>query len=322
MIELRDEIINYSAIIVPMLLATIPVVFAGNTPQRRLISVVLPALCGILAVGFGLQGLTRGCFPNEVSCESWQSTREILGNSFGDQKNCRMCAHPLQIGSPAFILNEYRPIAVVVAAITCCQLSLLSIILFVRWMRRIENQRSPTISTFSPNIVLIGFMGSGKTTISKLLGESLDRKVIEMDEVIAQRAGFPSVAKIIDELGEPHFRELESALAQELSQATQLVISTGGGIISRHGAMESFKQAHAKIVFLECSFDRVRERLSAESELKTERPLFRDIRKAKDLFVLREPIYREWADVTIPVETLSPVEVRDSILKSLSLCPR
>ncbi len=142
MIELRDEIINYSVIIAPILLATIPIIFAGESPQRRLLSVVVPALCGILAVGFGLQGLTRGCFPNEVTCEAGLSTVEILGDSFGDQKNCRMCATNAQVTSPAFTLNEYRPIAVVVAAITCCQLSVLSILLFVRWMRRIEKQGS------------------------------------------------------------------------------------------------------------------------------------------------------------------------------------
>lgn len=142
MIELRDEIINYTAIFIPTLLAFLPIIFAGNSPQRRLISVVLPALCGILAVGFGLQGLTRGCFPNEVSCEVGDTKIEILGDAFGDQKNCRMCASTTQLTSLAFTLNEYRPLAVVVAAITCCQLSLLSIILFVRWMRRIEKQNS------------------------------------------------------------------------------------------------------------------------------------------------------------------------------------
>jgi shikimate kinase len=174
------------------------------------------------------------------------------------------------------------------------------------------------MSTSSPNIVLIGFMGSGKTTVSALLGTALGRRIIEMDVEIAQRAGYPSVAKIIDELGEPHFRELESTLAQELSRYNHVVISTGGGIISRAHTMELFKRTGATIVFLECSFERVQERLSAESELPFERPLFRDIKRARELFALREPLYREWADIIVPVDTLSPSEVRDRILQSLS----
>lgn len=151
MIELQDEITNYAVIVTPLVLAIIPIALAGNSPQRRLISVVIPAICGILAVGFGLQGLTRGCFPNEIMCETGFSPVEILGNSFGDQKNCRVCANELQRTSPAFVLNEYRPLAVVLAAIACCQLSVLSILLFVRWMRRVERNAAasnpPRLST-------------------------------------------------------------------------------------------------------------------------------------------------------------------------------
>ena len=169
----------------------------------------------------------------------------------------------------------------------------------------------------SPNIVLIGFMGSGKTTVSKLLGASLGRKVIDMDEEIARRAGFPSVAKIIDELGEPHFRELEASLAEELSKYAQVVISTGGGIITNPTNMESFRRTHSKVVFLECTFNRVQELLATQPELITQRPLFRDIEKASELFTLRQPIYRYWADHTISVDNLTPMQVCDRIVQYL-----
>ena len=138
--HLLDELINYSALILPVLLAIAALVLAGNSPQRRLISVIVPAACGILAVGFGLQGLTRSCFSNEAACEQGFTVVEKLGNSFGDQQNCHVCADAPTKSSPAFILNAYRPLAVIVAAITCCQLSLLSLVMFVRWMRRIERE--------------------------------------------------------------------------------------------------------------------------------------------------------------------------------------
>jgi hypothetical protein len=133
-----DELINYTAIIAPIFLAALAIFFAGATPQRRLISVILPALCGILAVGFGLQGLTRACFPNQITCEQGFSIVEVIGNTFGDQMNCRVCAPPPELAPLAFTLNEYRPIVVIVAAVACCQLSLLSLVMFVRWMRRME----------------------------------------------------------------------------------------------------------------------------------------------------------------------------------------
>lgn len=162
-------------------------------------------------------------------------------------------------------------------------------------------------------------MGSGKTTVSKLLGSSLEYQVIDMDEEIARRAGYPSVAKIIDEFGEPHFRELESLLAEELSNSSRVVVSTGGGIITRPSNMDALKRAQSMVVFLECSFDRVQEVLAAQPELIQQRPLFRDVEKARELFSLRQPVYRNWADLIISVDTLSPVQVHDRILESLNI---
>lgn len=80
------------------------------------------------------------------------------------------------------------------------------------------------------NIVLVGFMGTGKTTIGRLLAEQTGMQLVDMDAMIEERAG-KSITEIFAEDGEPHFRMLERKLAQELSARSGQVVSTGGGIV-------------------------------------------------------------------------------------------
>jgi len=76
------------------------------------------------------------------------------------------------------------------------------------------------------NVVLTGFMGTGKTTVGRILAEQLGYEFVDTDEMIESRAG--PVAKIFEEFGEEHFRELERSVAAEFTGRTGLVISTGG----------------------------------------------------------------------------------------------
>ena len=80
------------------------------------------------------------------------------------------------------------------------------------------------------NIVLMGFMGTGKTSVGKHLAAALNLELVDMDQIIEQRAGKP-ITRIFAEEGEPHFRKLERALAQELSARSGLVIACGGGVV-------------------------------------------------------------------------------------------
>ena len=81
-----------------------------------------------------------------------------------------------------------------------------------------------------PNIILTGFMATGKTTVGKLLARHLNYEFVDTDELIVQRAGM-SVADIFQKKGEDVFRKLESDLAGELGQKEGLVVSTGGGMM-------------------------------------------------------------------------------------------
>ncbi|MDA0578348.1 MAG: shikimate kinase [Verrucomicrobia bacterium] len=80
------------------------------------------------------------------------------------------------------------------------------------------------------SIVLIGFMGTGKSSVGKALAKRLDLTFLDMDAVIEEREGIP-ISEIFTSLGEAHFRALERALTQELAESHGLVIATGGGIV-------------------------------------------------------------------------------------------
>lgn len=81
-----------------------------------------------------------------------------------------------------------------------------------------------------PNVVLTGFMGVGKTTIGMQVASRLHRPFVDTDDLIVQRQG-KAIAQIFTEEGEPAFRAMERALAQELAQHRGLVIATGGGML-------------------------------------------------------------------------------------------
>ena len=78
------------------------------------------------------------------------------------------------------------------------------------------------------NIFLIGFMGTGKTTIANCLSRKLDRKVVEMDQIIAERADM-SISDIFKTYGEQHFRDLETDLLVEMQSGVPVIVSCGGG---------------------------------------------------------------------------------------------
>ena len=84
------------------------------------------------------------------------------------------------------------------------------------------------------NIVLIGFMGSGKSTVGRELHSRLGYDLVDMDTVIEQREGRP-ITRIFEENGEEYFRDLETSLLRELNDGTgnRRIVSTGGGVVGR-----------------------------------------------------------------------------------------
>lgn len=120
------------------------------------------------------------------------------------------------------------------------------------------------------NIVITGFMGTGKTTVGKILAEKLNRNYVDMDQVIEQRTGL-TIPRIFAGYSERFFRAMEHGLAHELSMQTGLVISTGGGALVKADLREMMGN-YGTLICLNASKDAIRERLT-ETDL---RPLASD----------------------------------------------
>jgi shikimate kinase len=167
------------------------------------------------------------------------------------------------------------------------------------------------------NIYLVGFMGTGKTTVGKILSQKLNKEFIEMDEVIEEREG-KKITEIFAQEGEPYFRNLEKKLLKELSKKSDLVISCGGGLICNEENLKILKETG--IVFnLEASPLTIYER----TKKYTHRPLLNvedPLKKIKDLLEKRKPYYKK-AHFSIDTEKFSAEEVSEEIIKIINSHP-
>jgi len=162
-------------------------------------------------------------------------------------------------------------------------------------------------------IVLIGFMGAGKSAVAEILAEKLNLPLVEMDAQIIQTSGRNSVADIFDQDGEAHFRALETATAQALSPASATVISTGGGVVMSEAAMAALS-VNSTLIFLETRLETLLSRLAHCGD----RPLLRDREQFAGLFELRQPQYRRYAHIILPTDEKTPTELADAILQKLN----
>ena len=142
--------------------------------------------------------------------------------------------------------------------------------------------------TAQPNIVLVGFMGTGKTTVGKRLAEKLGLRFLDMDDAIVQREEKP-ITRIFEEDGESHFRAVERDLVRELSRGNGLVIGTGGGIVLNGDNVSDF-EASGLVVCLSAS----PETILARVEHDTGRPLLEGddkLARIHSILATRKPLY-------------------------------
>jgi shikimate kinase len=150
------------------------------------------------------------------------------------------------------------------------------------------------------NIVLIGFMGCGKSTIGRKLANAIGYEFLDTDELIEQKTG-RKISDIFASDGEEVFRQMETDLLQELSETvTGKVLATGGGMPMREENRALMRQV-GTVVFLEASIKTILERLAND----TTRPLAagKDREKRlRPLYEKRYPLYREAAEVVVDTE--------------------
>ncbi len=143
------------------------------------------------------------------------------------------------------------------------------------------------------NIVLCGFMGSGKTVVGKELAKIMGVRFVDTDELIEKEQGV-SIKAIFATHGEAYFRDLEYEMCKKVAGMKNCVVSTGGGAMTYPRNVEAIKEG-ATVIMLDASFDVICERIGDS----TSRPLFRDKDKAKQLYDARKDKYLSAADYVI-----------------------
>lgn len=162
------------------------------------------------------------------------------------------------------------------------------------------------------SIALIGFMGVGKTDVGKALAEKLNKKFVEMDALIEQKAG-KSIPDVFQQDGEIAFRELEIEVAKEVSQGKNQVIACGGGVVLNKINIDRLKKG-AVLVYLTASPEVILKRISSGGE---ERPLLKTDDKAavvQEMLSFRKPFYERAADITIDTSQLDINAVAEQII--------
>ena len=159
------------------------------------------------------------------------------------------------------------------------------------------------------NIALIGFRGTGKTTIAKLLAKNLDKKLISSDEEIENKTKMP-IAKFVKKYGWDKFREVESEIIDGISDFDECVFDTGGGIVMRNENIINLKK-NALIVLLTADIKTLTSRLKKNRRPALTKSNYLD--EIKDVLKEREAMYKKAADYTIDTSRLTPQEACDLI---------
>ncbi|MDD4875679.1 MAG: shikimate kinase [Dehalococcoidales bacterium] len=165
------------------------------------------------------------------------------------------------------------------------------------------------------NIALIGFMGTGKTTVGKVLARKLGMNFIELDSLIEQKAG-KSIPDIFIQDGEIVFREYEIEVIKEIFSSKNQVIACGGGVVLNKINIDRLRQ-HSKIVCLTASVAVILKRVSGDGGA---RPLLDADDKTleiQNLLNFRKPFYDRAADITITTSKMKINNVAEKIISKL-----
>ena len=171
-----------------------------------------------------------------------------------------------------------------------------------------------------PMVTLIGYRGTGKSTVAAALAQRLGCPWWDAD-VELERAVGTSIATLIREHGEARFRDQESVVLEEFLAKPDGVLATGGGVILRPGNRERLRERGGCVVWLTAPSPILRRRLAADPTTVSRRPGLTGadpLAEIESILAAREPLYRACADVVIDASVASPDEVVESILRALA----
>lgn len=158
------------------------------------------------------------------------------------------------------------------------------------------------------SIVLIGYRGSGKTTIGQKLADRLWQKLVDTDKLVVERAG-KSIKDIFEQDGEPRFRDLEAEAVRDALARKEVVISLGGGAILRDENRAAIRAAGHKVIYLRCDPETLYHRIQADTNTAATRPnlthLGGGVDEIEKVLAEREPLYRSLMTAELDVTNLS-----------------
>jgi len=158
-------------------------------------------------------------------------------------------------------------------------------------------------------IYLLGFMGSGKSTVGALLAQELGWPFIDLDATIEAAQG-QTIREIFEKEGEAPFRAIEHVVLTEASRTEPAVIALGGGTFVQKANLDFIRSTDGVTIWLDCSLEELRRRCAGMNN----RPLFRDEASFAELFAERQPFY-QLADHRVSTERRAPDEVVGQILR-------
>lgn len=165
------------------------------------------------------------------------------------------------------------------------------------------------------NVVLIGMMGSGKSTVGRLVAERTGREFIDLDQVIVDRAQ-KEIAQIFADEGEENFRQLETEALRDLRSATHAVIATGGGVVTRAENRRILRELGI-VFWLDAPAEELLERIGDDES----RPMLRGgdpLKRLEALQAERREAYADASNIHLDTSELTPEETADRIIREIA----
>jgi shikimate kinase len=166
------------------------------------------------------------------------------------------------------------------------------------------------------SIILIGYRGSGKTTVGRKLADRLGKKFVDADDLIVAKAG-KTIREIFAEQGEAGFRVLEAQVVRDLAGSQNQVIGLGGGALRLKGNRRAISGKNHQIIYLTCEPLELLRRIEGDAGTSANRPALTSlggIEEIHKMLALREPIYKSIKTAELDVTHLTPEQVVEAIV--------
>lgn len=165
------------------------------------------------------------------------------------------------------------------------------------------------------NVILVGYRGTGKSTVAALLGRRLGREVVSLDREIVARAG-RSIPELVAEHGWEHFRDLEEAVVRNCAAGQGRILDCGGGVVEREANFEILRHA-GRVFWLTASVASIVARIGGDDQRPSLTGAQSFVEEVGAVLARRTPLYRRLCHVEIATDGLAPEAVVEQIARQL-----